>query len=212
MKPEIAKRVQDAEALAANMLSAVESGFVRSEDNALDIDKAKELSAESNRLLEALVNDVKAMDTELDTATKRVAELEPKVNAADAYIKQATDETRRFMNIVAKAKKDEAKLTEFNKRVEEKSITLEEVVKLGNEARQEYYDMFPPAVVSRAFDPDACPSCGTDRGVDEKGEKRMECANCGTKFEAEKRVEEKAKTVVTAAADLLPESSFSTKK
>lgn len=210
MKEEIAKRVKEAETLASSLLTTSEAGFARA-DGALDLDKAKELSAESSRLLEALVNDLKATDVELEAASKRVTELEPKVTAADSYIAQAVGETRRFLNIMAKAKKDEAKLTDFNKRVDEKTITLEEVLKVGNEARQEYYDMFPPAVVSRAFDPDACPQCGSDRGMDEKGEKRLECKNCGTKFE-NKEVRKDEKTTPAVSVNLIPEGSFSTKK
>jgi len=210
MKEEIAKRVKDAETIASSLLTTSEAGFARA-DGAVDLDKAKELSAEGSRLLEALVNDLKTTDAELEAATKRVTELEPKVTAADSYIAQATNESRRFLNIMAKAKKDETKLTDFNKRVDEKTITLEEVLKIGNEARQEYYDMFPPAVVSRAFDPDACPQCGSDRTLDEKGEKRLECKNCGTKFETKevrKEVKEEKPTVVS----MIPEDSFSTKK
>jgi hypothetical protein len=212
MKEEIAKRVKEAETLATSLLTTSEAGFTRA-DGAIDLDKAKELSAEGSRLLESLVNDLKATDAELVTATARVTELEPKVAAADSYIAQATNESRRFLNIMAKAKKDEAKLTDFNKRVDEKSITLEEVLKVGNEARQEYYDMFPPAVVSRAFDPDACPHCGSDRVLDEAGAKSLDCKNCGARFETQevkKEVKKEEKQV--SVASMLPEAAFSTKK
>jgi len=189
MKEEMEKRINEAEALSESLLETSDKEFKR-EDGELDIDIATERVAEGSRVIGELVEAVRTLDAEAEEVRKELEELKPKSEAAQELVRSAQNETRRLLGVVATTRNDEdskAKLEDFNKRVEEGSIEVSEVLELQKAARVEYYDMFPPAVVTRAFNPDACPECGTERadGIEE-------CKECGLKFETEESEESKA--------------------